>query len=100
MPNTGMPYSGAPTAGVAGSGAPESYLVWAIITTLLCCLPFGIVSIVNAVKVDKLWMQGQQEAAYKASKNAKIWAIVAAAAGGVVVGGWFLIALLAGMSGV
>ena len=27
---------------------PDNYLVWAILTTILCCLPFGVVSIVFA----------------------------------------------------
>ena len=27
-------------------------MVWAILTTLFCCLPFGIVSIVYAAQVD------------------------------------------------
>ena len=31
---------------------PESYLVWAILSTVCCCLPFGVVSIVYASKVD------------------------------------------------
>ena len=32
---------------------PSNNLVWAILTTICCCLPFGIVSIVYAAKVRK-----------------------------------------------
>lgn len=58
---------------------PDSYLVWAILTTFLCCLPLGIVSIVYSVKVDNLYMTGQYAAAQEASENAKKYAIIAAA---------------------
>ncbi|WP_333694976.1 CD225/dispanin family protein [Flavobacterium sp.] len=64
---------------------PESYLVWGILATILCCLPFGIVSIVYAAKVDGLYNSGDFEGAEAASKKAKTWAI-AAAVTGVVVG--------------
>lgn len=64
---------------------PESNLLWAILTTLLCCIPFGIVAIVYASKVNGLWMTGQYDAAYQASKNARNWSIAAACCG--LVGG-------------
>ena len=60
---------------------PDNFLVWGILTTLLCCLPFGIVSIVYASKVDNLYINGQYEDAKKAASNAKVWAIVSAASG-------------------
>ncbi|MBO7197759.1 MAG: CD225/dispanin family protein, partial [Tidjanibacter sp.] len=34
---------------------PSSNLIWGILTTIFCCLPFGIVSIVFASRVDSLW---------------------------------------------
>lgn len=52
---------------------PPNYLAWAIITTILCCIPFGIVSIVYAAMVNSKWHAGDLEGAQKASKNAKIW---------------------------
>jgi len=53
-------------------------LVWAILTTIFCCLPFGIVSIVYAAKVDGLVAERKYADAEKASRNARNWAIVAA----------------------
>ncbi|WP_197513887.1 CD225/dispanin family protein, partial [Mycobacterium sp. 1165178.9] len=41
-----------------GLQEPDNYLVWAILCTVLCCLPFGIVSIVYSNKVSGLWAQG------------------------------------------
>lgn len=58
---------------------PDNYLVWAILTTFLCFLPLGIVSIVYSVKVDNLYLTGQYAAAQEASENAKKYAIIAAA---------------------
>ena len=60
---------------------PPNYLVWAIVTTILCCLPFGIVSIVYAAQVNSKWQMGDYEGAKLSSKNAKIWAWVAFAVG-------------------
>ena len=59
---------------------PDNYLVWSILTTLLCCLPLGIVAIVYSSKVDGLYMaeyyQEAQDAADKAKKFTLIGAIV------------------------
>jgi len=62
---------------------PESGLVWGILTTLFCCLPFGIVSIVYASKVDSLWYMGNYEGAMDSARKAKNWAMWAAIIGGV-----------------
>ncbi|MDR9399859.1 MAG: CD225/dispanin family protein [Psychroflexus sp.] len=64
---------------------PNNHLALAIITTILCCLPAGIVSIVYATQVNSKWQAGDYEGAQRASKNAKTWWIVAAVAGLVVV---------------
>lgn len=66
------------------AGKPDNYLVWAILTTILCCLPFGIVAIVKAAKVDGLWNSGQYAAAQAAANDAKKWSIIAAVVGVVV----------------
>lgn len=63
---------------------PETYLVWAILTTILCCLPFGIVSIVYATKVDSAYNNGEYAEAEKYSNKAKTWAIVSALASVVI----------------
>jgi hypothetical protein len=55
---------------------PPNYLVWAILTTIFCCLPFGIVSIVFAAQVNTKWQSEDYEGARHASRNAKIWAWV------------------------
>ncbi len=78
---------------------PPNYLAVAIITTIVCCLIPGIVSIVYATKVNSEYDAGNYDAAEQASKNAKTWAIVAAVAGLVVVIGYVAIFGLAILGG-
>ncbi|WP_436796406.1 CD225/dispanin family protein [Actinospongicola halichondriae] len=60
------------------TAAPNNHLVMAILTTIFCCLPFGIVSIVKAAQVNNLWASGQYDAARKSADDAKKWWIVSA----------------------
>lgn len=64
---------------------PDNFLIWAILSTVLCCLPFGIVSCVYSSKVDGLYNNGQYEEAELAAANAKKWAKISAIVGAVVV---------------
>lgn len=77
---------------------PSSNLVWGILTTLLCCLPLGIVSIVQAAKVDGLYMAGRYAEAQSASDSARKWAIIAAATGLVLAALWVVLVMLLGIS--
>lgn len=74
---------------------PNNHLALAIVTTVLCCLPFGIVAIVQAAKVNSLYAQENYEAANRASANAKKWSII-----GIIVGlvGGLLYCLLVGFA--
>lgn len=55
-------------------------LVLAILSTLFCCLPIGIVAIIQATKVNSFVAQGNIAAAQEASAKAKKFAIIAAVA--------------------
>ena len=57
------------------------YLVLSIISTLCCCIPFGIVAIVFSAKINSAVTAGNIEEAKKAAKTAKIWIIVAVVSG-------------------
>jgi hypothetical protein len=74
----------APQPGWQGQQEPDNYLVWAILCTVLCCLPLGIVSIVYSTRVSGLWSQGRYAEAQAAADNAKKWAIIGAIVGAVV----------------
>ena len=60
-----------------------NHMVWAILATLFCCLPTGIVSIIQAAKVNGLVAAGDIAGAQAASASAKKWAIISA---GVAIG--------------
>ncbi|MDY4044172.1 MAG: CD225/dispanin family protein [Marinifilaceae bacterium] len=60
---------------------PDNLLVWSILTTVLCCLPLGVVAIVYSSKVDNLWNSGQHEEAYNAAKNAKTFCLISLGTG-------------------
>lgn len=64
---------------------PSSHLAFAILTTLFCCLPFGVVSIVKASQVNGLWAQGRYAEAQQSSDSAKKWAMWSLIAGIVVI---------------
>ena len=64
-------------------------LVWAILATLFCCLPAGIVSIVYAAQVNGKLTAGDLEGALRASNSAKTWALISVALG-LVAGAIFL----------
>lgn len=63
---------------------PENYLVWAILCTVLCCLPLGIISIIKSTEVNKKWAQGDFAGAQQSSADAKKYATWGAIAGLVV----------------
>ena len=78
---------------------PQSGLVESILVTLLCCLPFGIVGIVNAANVNSQWSAGRYEEAEKSSANAKRWTIIGAITGFVVSVLYIILIVFAGVLG-
>lgn len=73
---------------------PDNHLVWAILSTCMCCLPFGVVSIVYATQVESLYLQGRYEEAVDKSNKAFKWAIAAAATVAAIMMLYFLILLI------
>ncbi len=54
---------------------PPTNLVWAIISTVLCCIPTGIVAIFYALKVTNKYREGDIEGAKRASEVGAWWCI-------------------------
>ena len=52
---------------------PKNWLAESILVTLLCCLPFGIVGIVNAASVSSKYASGDYEGSLRASQEAAKW---------------------------
>lgn len=74
------PYGGGPGYGGPGGPGyggmnpggtpPKNWLVESILVTLFCCLPLGVVGIINASSVNTKWAQGDYAGAQEASANA------------------------------
>jgi hypothetical protein len=84
------PYGQAPAYGNAYGQQPmgpppQNYLVWSILSTIFCCLPLGIVSIVFAAQVNSKWAAGDLSGAQDSSEKAKKFAIWSALVGVIIV---------------
>ena len=64
-------------------------MVWAILATIFCCIPFGIVSIVYAAQVNGKLAGGDYHGARSASDNARTWAIASTVLGLVIAAVYF-----------
>jgi len=86
--------------GDMSQGALSNYLVQSILVTLCCCVPFGIVAIIHATKVNGHLAKGEFELAVKASEDAKKWCWIGAILGfiGGIIG--IVLNVMAGLSGV
>lgn len=89
-PPPGTPYSGYSQPPAAPK--PSNNLALAIVSTVLCCWPLGIVSIVYAAKVDGHWSAGRYREAVDASRKARNWAIASIVTVVVLIVGFFLLA--------
>ncbi len=55
---------------------PKTWLAESILVTLFCCLPLGIIGIVNASKVESRFYSGDIEEANRLSFVAKKWTVI------------------------
>lgn len=80
-PPQSQPYQKNPTSyqqqsfqeNTATQPMPKTWLVPSILVTIFCCLPFGIVGIINATKVESLYKSGDIAGAIEASNKAGKW---------------------------
>ena len=87
----------APTAMTPVAAVPN-YLVFAILTTVLCCLPAGIPAIVYAAQVNTKQQVGDIAGAQAASNNAKMWCWIAFGLGLATVG-FYIVLVMVGVLG-
>lgn len=98
------PPSGYGSQGYGGYGGPQgapppNNLVWAILATLFCCLPLGIVSIVYAAQVNGKWAAGDVAGAQDSSAKARRFAMISAVIGVVFLVIYLAVVLLAAANG-
>lgn len=72
----------------------STYLIWAILTTLFCCLPFGIAAIVYASKINGFMATGNYMMAQESAKKSKTFSIVAACVGGGIILLYFILMII------
>ncbi|HTT22369.1 MAG TPA: CD225/dispanin family protein [Candidatus Sulfotelmatobacter sp.] len=72
----------------------QNYLVFAILTTVLCCLPAGIPAIVYAAQVNGKLQAGDIAGAKAASDNAKMWCWISFGLGLGVFVIWMIVAMV------
>jgi hypothetical protein len=77
----------------AGQPQPHvsNYLVPAILSTICCCLPFGIVAIVFAAQVNAKLQAGDIEGARQSSEKAKMWCWLALLCGLIFSAIWLIL---------
>ena len=73
-----------------------NYLVQAILVTLFCCVPFGIVAIVYAAQVNGKVALGDMEGAWRTSRRAKNWAWISFGVGLVITIVWVIFLIVEG----
>lgn len=77
---------------------PPTNLVWAILTTVLCCLPFGVVAIVKASNVSSCYQRGDYNGALANSRSAAKWSIASAVCSVVFLIIYFILIAVFGLS--
>lgn len=78
---------------------PSNWLWQSIIATILCCIPFGIIGIVFATRVDSLYYSRRYAEAEAAANKAKIWTLIAVGAGIIYLIIWIILMVTGSMPG-
>lgn len=93
------PYGAAsslPRAPLNPAMKPKNYLVWTILTTIFCCWPLGVVSLVYSILTETAWSSGDQHSAYKNAILAKRWLYINLVISAVLGGAYVLFVLVMG----
>lgn len=78
---------------------PKTWLVESILVTVMCCMPFGVVGIINATKVEGKFYAKDYIGAQKASDDAGKWVKWGAGTGLAFIIIYFLFMIIVAASG-
>ncbi len=88
---------------IAYSSGPRphitNYLWQSIVVTICCCMPFGIVAIVYAAKVDGLIATGDFVGAEAASKSARLWVNLSVGIGLLILVPYIILVFIGALAG-
>lgn len=94
------PYAPPPAYGGYGPGGygppPANNLVLAILVTIFCCLPLGIVGIIYAAQVNSKWAAGDPAGARESARKARLFSIWGAVLGLIAIAIYVIFVVLAG----
>jgi hypothetical protein len=76
----------------------ENYLVLAIVATVCCCMPIGLVGVVHAAQVNARAQLGDLAGAQECARKARLWSLAGIGIGLVVTGLYVAIGVLAGIA--
>ncbi len=79
---------------------PKNWLIESILVTLFCCLPFGIVGIINAAKVESAFFSGDIQGAERSAAEAKKWTMIGLWVGVGVIALYFIFVLVVGVGAI
>lgn len=65
----------------AGTSSVQNYMIPAILSTIFCCVPLGVVSIIFAAQVNSKIAAGDIAGAMESSKKAKMFMFIAIGSG-------------------
>ncbi|MEZ5465933.1 MAG: CD225/dispanin family protein [Lysobacteraceae bacterium] len=82
------------TGATATTVSVGNNLVWAILATLFCCLPTGIVAIVYAAQVNTKLSHGDISGAQESARNAATWNWVSFGLGLLFLVGYFVLVFM------
>lgn len=77
---------------------PDNLLIWSILSTVLCCLPLGIVAIIYSNKVDNMWNAKNYEGAREAAKNARLFCFLSLGLGILTGIFYFILGMIGALS--
>jgi len=92
------PNCGKPVRAYAPQAPINNYLVPAVLVTLCCCLPGGVVAIIYAAQVNSKLAAGDIAGATAAAKNAKMWTWIGAGGGLLVALAYGVLVMIGGLS--
>jgi hypothetical protein len=75
---------------------PKNWLIESILVTIFCCLPLGIVGIINAANVNSRWSLGDYEGAERAAAEAKKWTKIGLITGLILMVGYVILMFTVG----